>query len=303
MQDQTLKFLLRRFQEAGISPNHKLGQNFLMDQNLLKLVVRSADIQPTDIILEVGTGTGGLTVQMAPLALHVITVELDEQLFQLAGEELFSCENVTMLNQDILKNKNRLNPEVVAKIDELRAKYPDSDLKLVANLPYSVATPIMTNLLALENPPKSMTVLIQKEVGERMMAEPNTKDYGALSLWCQCQADVQIVRILPPGVFFPPPKVYSAIVHLEYRPEKRARVKDLHRWHEFIRAMFVHRRKFLRSELISCFKNELEKSDVDEILARMNITPETRAEQLDLETMLALCDTSFALVDEKNKMK
>nr|MCR5163601.1 ribosomal RNA small subunit methyltransferase A [Thermoguttaceae bacterium] len=135
MQDQTLKFLLRRFQEAGISPNHKLGQNFLMDQNLLKLVVRSADIQPTDIILEVGTGTGGLTVQMAPLALHVITVELDEQLFQLAGEELFSCENVTMLNQDILKNKNRLNPEVVAKIDELRAKYPDSDLKLVANLP------------------------------------------------------------------------------------------------------------------------------------------------------------------------
>ena len=97
MQDQTLKFLLRRFEEAGISPKHKLGQNFLMDQNLLKLVVRSADIQPTDIILEVGTGTGGLTVQMAPLARHVITVELDPQLFQLAGEELFSLGQVHFL--------------------------------------------------------------------------------------------------------------------------------------------------------------------------------------------------------------
>lgn len=299
MQDQTLKFLLRRFEEAGISPKHKLGQNFLMDQNLLKLVVRSADIQPTDIILEVGTGTGGLTVQMAPLARHVLTVELDPQLFQLAGEELFSCENVTMLNQDILKNKNRLNPAVMEQIEALRAQYPDADLKLVANLPYSVATPIMTNLLALPDPPKSMTVLIQKEVGERMMAEPNTKDYGALSLWCQCQADVRIVRIIPPGVFFPPPKVYSAIVHLEYRPEKRAKVTDLHRWHEFIRAMFFHRRKFLRSELISCFKNQLGKADVDLILDKMGLKPETRAEQLDLETMLKLCDTSYEIAEAK----
>ncbi len=299
MQDQTLKFLLRRFQEAGISPNHKLGQNFLMDQNLLKLVVRSADIQPTDIILEVGTGSGGLTVQMAPLAGHVITVELDEQLYQLASEELFPCENVTMLNADILKNKNRLNPVVMEKIEELRSANPGADLKLVANLPYSVATPIMTNLLALDTPPKSMTVLIQKEVADRMVAEPNTKDYGALSLWCQSQATVEIVRILPPGVFFPPPKVYSAIVHLEYKPEKRATISDLERWHEFIRAMFFHRRKFLRSELISCFKNVLEKSDVDKILARLNLKPETRAEQLDLETMKALCETSYAIVAEK----
>ena len=296
MKDQTLSFLLRRFEEAGISPNHKLGQNFLMDQNLLKLVVRSADIQPTDIILEVGTGTGGLTVQMAPKAKHVITVELDQQLFQLAGEELFTCDNVTMLNMDILKNKNRLNPEVMNTIQAIREQNPESDLKLVANLPYSVASPIMTNLLGLQDPPKSMTVLIQKEVGERMMAEPGTKDYGALSLWCQCQADVEIVRIIPPGVFFPPPKVYSAIVHLEYRPEKRARIKELERWHDFIRAMFFHRRKFLRSELISCFKNVLEKSDVDVILEKMNLTPETRAEQLDLETMMALCETSYEQV-------
>lgn len=299
MQDQTLKFLLRRFEEAGISPNHKLGQNFLMDQNLLKLVVRSADIQPTDIILEVGTGTGGLTVQMAPLAKHVITVELDAQLFQLASEELFAFPNVTMLNQDILKNKNSLNPTVMDQIEAVRAANPGSDLKLVANLPYSVATPIMTNLLALENPPKCMSVLIQKEVGERMMAPAGSKDYGALSLWCQCQADVEIVRVLPPGVFFPPPKVYSAIVCLEYRPEKRAMVKDLHRWHEFIRAMFFHRRKFLRSELISCFKNVLEKPEVDQILEKLSLSPETRAEQLDLPTMLTLCDTAFEMVDAK----
>lgn len=296
MQDQTLKFLLRRFEEAGISPNHKLGQNFLMDQNLLKLVVRTADIQPTDIILEVGTGTGGLTVQMAPLAGHVITVELDPQMFQLASEELFSCENVTMLNEDILRNKNSFNPAVLSQIQDLRAAHPEAAFKLVANLPYSVATPIMTNLLALENPPESMTVLIQKEVGERMAAAPGTKDYGALSLWCQCQADVEIIRTIPPTVFFPPPKVFSSIVHIRYNPEKRARVKDLERWHEFVRAMFFHRRKYLRSELVACFKEQLTKSDVDAVLESLNLSPESRAEQLDLDTMLALYDACNARV-------
>ncbi len=291
MQDQTLNFLLRRFEDAGISPNHKLGQNFLMDQNLLKLVVRTADIQPTDLILEVGTGTGGLTVQMAPLAGHIITVELDPQMYQLASEELFSCENVTMLNKDILRNKNSLDPEILQQIQEYRTAHPDAKFKLVANLPYSVATPILTNLLALENPPDSMTVLIQKEVGERMAAAPGTKDYGALSLWCQCQADVEIVRTIPPTVFFPPPKVFSAIVHIRYNPEKRAQVPNLERWHEFVRAMFFHRRKYLRSELTACYKNRLEKPQIDAILAELNLSPDLRAEQLNLETMLSLCST------------
>ncbi|MDO4570181.1 MAG: 16S rRNA (adenine(1518)-N(6)/adenine(1519)-N(6))-dimethyltransferase RsmA [Planctomycetia bacterium] len=299
MQDQTLSFLLRRFEEAGITPRHQLGQNFLLDQNLLKLLVRRADIRPTDVVLEVGSGSGGLTIQMAPLAAHVVTVELDPQLYQLASEELHECSNVTILNEDILRNKNCLNPVVLEKIEEIRAQHLDGEFKLAANLPYNVATPIISNLLALENPPKSMTITIQKEVGDRMCAAPGTKDYGALSLWVQCQADVEIVRTLPPSVFIPRPKVYSAIVHIERNLEKRALVRDLPRFHEFIRAMFLHRRKFLRSELISVFKKRLEKSDVDEILRRMNLSGEMRAEQLTLAEMRDLCDVSYAVLSEK----
>ena len=278
MQDQTLSFLLKRFEEAGISPRHQLGQNFLMDMNLQRLLVRRADIQPTDIVLEVGTGSGGVTVQMVPLAKHVVTVELDPQLYQLAGEELFGCPNVTALNTDILKNKNRLNPEVIGEVQRLLAENPGSDFKLVANLPYNVATPIMTNLL-------------QKEVGDRMVAKPGTKDYGALSLWVQCQADVEIVRILPPGVFLPPPEVFSAIVHVELNRERRASIPDLEGFHDCIRAMFFHRRKFLRSELLSAYKKQLDKPAVDAILEQLAISPEVRAEQLDLATMLSLYET------------
>lgn len=296
MQDQTLKFLLQRFQEAGITPRHQLGQNFLMDMNLQRLLVRRAEIQPTDIVLEVGTGTGGVTVQLVKSALHVVTVELDPQLYQLASEELYGCENVTMLHEDILKNKNRLNPKVLEEIQRLLEKHPESEWKLVANLPYNVATPIMTNLLALEKPPKSMTVTIQKEVGDRMVASPGTKDYGSLSLWVQCQADVEIVRVLPPSVFLPRPKVFSAIVHLERNLEKRNRVKDLEQFHTFIRAMFFHRRKFLRSELLSAFKGQLTKPQVDTILESQGLSAQMRAEELDLERMLRLCEACHASV-------
>ncbi len=296
MKDQTLSFLLKRFEEAGIQPRHKLGQNFLMDMNLQKLLVRRAEIKDTDIVLEVGTGSGGVTVQMAPLARRVITVELDPQLFILAQEELQGCENVVMLQADILRNKNNLNPVVMEEIARARAENPGSDLKLVANLPYNVATPIMSNLLGLDEPPVSMTVTIQKEVGDRMVARPGTKDYGALSIWFQCQAEVEIVRIMPPGVFFPPPKVHSAIVHVDFAPEKRAEVGDLHRFHEFIRAMFFHRRKFLRSELLSAFKGKIEKPAVDAVLAEVGLSGEMRAEELDVQQMIRLCDAMWARV-------
>lgn len=300
MQDQTLKFLLQRFQEAGITPRHQLGQNFLMDMNLQRLLVRRAGLQPTDIVLEVGTGTGGVTIQLVKLAQHVVTVELDPQLYQLASEELFGCDNVTMLHEDILQNKNRLNPSVMEEIQRLLEQHPESEWKLVANLPYNVATPIMTNLLALENPPKSMTVTIQKEVGDRMVASPGTKDYGALSLWVQCQADVEIVRILSPSVFLPRPKVFSAIVHLERNLEKRNRVKDLHQFHKFVRSMFFHRRKFLRSELLSAFKDQLTKPQVDAILESQGLSAQIRAEELDLERMLQLCEACHASVSAQS---
>jgi len=158
MKNQTLSFLMRRFKEAGFYPHKKLGQNFLIDGNLQHLILDSAQLGPEDVVLEVGTGTGSLTVLMAPLAGRVITVEIDRHLHQLAFEELFGQDNVRMLLLDALKNKNRLNEELLEVIAAELDAVPGSRFKLVANLPYSVATPILSNLLALDTPPHSMTI-------------------------------------------------------------------------------------------------------------------------------------------------
>jgi 16S rRNA (adenine1518-N6/adenine1519-N6)-dimethyltransferase len=293
--NQTLSFLLRRFEEAGIRPHTRLGQNFLIDLNLQQLLLRTARLGPDDVVLEVGTGTGSLTALMAPLAAAVVTAEIDPQLFQLAGEELFHLENVTRLQLDALKGKNRLNPAVLEAVaDRLCAGAPSGSgrrFKLVSNLPFSVATPVVANLLAIDAPPETMTVTIQRELAERITARPGTKEYGALSIWVQSQCRLEIVRILPPEVFWPRPKVSSAILQVVLDRQLRGRIAERGFFHDFIRAMFLHRRKFLRSELLSAFKGRLDKPQVDRILAQAGLGGSVRAEQLDPGTMLALCQS------------
>jgi len=186
-QNQTQSFLMRRFAEAGIRPHTRFGQNFLIDMNLQRLLFEAAELGPDDVVLEVGTGTGSLTVLAAARAAAVVTVEIDRQLFQLAGEELLGADNVTMLQCDALKNKNRLSPELLETLDRELNVAPGRRLKLLSNLPYNVATPVLSNLLALERPPELMTATIQKELAERIVARPGTKDYGALSIWMQSQ--------------------------------------------------------------------------------------------------------------------
>ena len=299
-QNQTLSFLLKRFREVGISPVHQLGQNFLIDLNMHRLLTNRAEIDQNDIVLEVGTGTGSMTCQMAPKAARVITVELDKQLFALSQEDLGAFDNIVQINEDILRNKNNLNPNVLAEIEKARKDFPNARLKLAANLPYSVATPIISNLLrpgALAGgPPYSMTVTIQKEMGDRITAAPGSKDFCALSIWIQGQCDVEVVRVLPPTVFWPKPKVYSAIVHIQLNPEKRNAIPDLAFFHEYTRLMFLHRRKFLRSELITAYKEYADKSQIDEIMARMNLDGTARSETLSVETHLKLCETMRQLV-------
>lgn len=289
--NQTLSFITRRFAEAGIRPRHQLGQNFLTDLNLVRLLLKTADLGRDDVVLEVGTGTGSLTAMMAELAGMVITVEVDYPLSQLAAEELDPFDNVRMLQLDALKNKNRLNADLLEVVNEELAKDPRRRFKLAANLPYNVATPILTNLLALDRPPETMTVTVQKEVADRLAAAPGTKDYGALSIWVQSQCRVEIVRVMPPSVFWPRPKIHSAIVHVVFDPAKRQRIPDRSFFHEFIRSMFFHRRKFLRSELASAVKDRLDKGAVDRILAARGLDGTMRAEQLDVDAMLALCES------------
>lgn len=287
---QTLSYLRRRFAESGIHPRTALGQNFLTDANLQGLLVSAAALGRDDVVLEVGTGTGSVTILMAPQVAAVVTVEIDRQLYQLAAEELDRFSNVRMLQCDALRRKNQVNPEVLAAVERELAAAPGRRFQVVANLPYVIATPLLSNLVALDRPPHSMTVTIQKEVADRIVSPPGSRDYGALSIWMQSQCQVELVRQLPPSVFWPRPKVTSAIVRIVLDEARRAQIPDREFFHTFIRALFIHRRKFLRSELVAAFKGRLGKADVDAILAETGLAPELRAEQLDVATMLALAE-------------
>jgi len=279
---------MQRFAEVGIRPVTRYGQNFLIDLNLIDVLVNAAELGPSDVVLEVGTGTGSLTAILAQYAAAVVTVEVDGQLHQLAREALADYPNVVMLHQDALKNKNHLHPAVLDAVRSLLDAEPGRQLKLVANLPYNIATPIVSNLIDFEPAPVLIAVTIQKEVADRIVARPRTKDYSALSVWMQSQCHIEIVRNMPPQVFWPRPKVDSAIIRIEPDRQLMAQIPDRPGFHTFVRSMFFHRRKFIRSELVAALKGQLEKPQVDEIMAEMGFIPETRAEELEVPTFLKL---------------
>lgn len=287
---QTLSYIQKRFETARIQPQTKFGQNFLIDLNLVGLIAKTAELGPRDVVLEVGTGMGSLTTLLAAQAGHVVTIEIDHYLAPLARAEFGHLENVTMLEQDALRNKNNLHPVVIETLREKVASIPGGRLKLVANLPYNVATPILSNLLDMDPWPVRMVATIQKELAQRIVAKPRTKDYSALSIWMQAQCHADIVRIMPPSVFWPSPKVESAI--LDIRPQKvlRNRLKDPQLFHTLIRNIFLHRRKFLRSALLSAVKPGIDKDGVDRILAKMELDGSARAEQLTPTQMIELAE-------------
>ena len=290
MSRQTLSFLMRRFREVGIEPKTRYGQNFLIDLNLLDILVDRAQLTPNDVVLEIGTGTGSLTALMAERAAQIVTVEVDSQMHQLASEELIDHANVELLQVDVLRNKNHLNAQVMETVARHLAAAPGRCFKLAANLPYNVATPILSNLMTETMVPATMTVTIQKELADRIMAVPGTKDYSALSVWLQSLCTVELVRVLPPTVFWPRPKVHSAIIHLEFQPEWRAKIADLKFFHDCVRVLFFHRRKLLRHVLHIAFSNHLTKPGVDALLAELGFGPTARAEEIDVAGIQLLCE-------------
>jgi 16S rRNA (adenine1518-N6/adenine1519-N6)-dimethyltransferase len=298
---QTISYLSRRLADAGIRPGTRHGQHFLIDQNLLRLIVERADVEKHDVVLEIGTGMGGLTALLAPRAASVVTVEIDAQLFALARDELAGVGNVIRLRADALAGKHNLNPEVVAAVEKELAVDHARRLKLVANLPYNVATPLIANLLASSIVPDAMTVTVQKEVADRITARPGSRNYGALSVWIQSQCRVELVRTLAPSVFWPRPQVTSAIVRIDVDQHKRAAIVDYDSFHAFVRTLFLHRRKYLRGALVGAAGKRTDKATVDHILAMCAIPPESRAEQLNVDAILKLAEAFRAMVGSRSR--
>lgn len=285
---QTLSYLRGLLQSHGLEPKSKLGQNFLIDLNLLDLIGRTAELTRDDSILEVGSGTGSLTALMADQAGCVFSVEVDREIQRIAEHIVGKRSNVRLYLGDALARKNELNPDALAGWDELTTRFRCSRRKLVANLPYVIATPVISNLLISEIPIERMVVMVQWEIGERMQAKPCTKDYNALSVLVQSVADVEIVRKVLPTNFFPRPKVDSAIVMIRPNAEKRAKVGDMKRWRAFLRDLYVHRRKTLRQALVGWPTGQKDKQEVDAKLAELGFDGTLRSETMDIDQHLRL---------------
>jgi 16S rRNA (adenine1518-N6/adenine1519-N6)-dimethyltransferase len=292
---QTQSYLRDLFQCNRLHPKNKLGQNFLIDLNLVDFIVHSADLTRADLALEIGSGTGSLTAKLAEAAGSVLSVEIDPAFHALAMETVHGHDNVRLLNADALKNKNQMNPDVLANLDELKEKYRPQRVKLVANLPYAVATPVITNLLIAQVPLERMVVTVQWEIAEKLIARPSTKEYGALAVLVQSLADVEILRKLPPTVFWPRPQVESGIVRIQPNAEKGQQVADVQRLRYFLRDLYSHRRKNLRGGLISVTGHQHEKAIVDAKLAELGYTGTERAEQLSIEQHLQLCEAFWGM--------
>ena len=285
---QTRSYLMQLFKQHGFNPRSDLGQNFLIDINLIEFAVRAAELDKNDVVLEVGPGTGGMTTFLAAEAGKVISVEVDRNMFALATAATQNCDNVTLINRDILKNKNRIAPEITELLHAELAARPDSRLKLVANLPYNVATPVISNLVASDLPWQKMVCTIQLELGEKMIAEPGTSAYGSLSVWLQSQCSVRIIRRLGPKVFWPRPKVNSAIVSIWRHDGRGDKIDNKPFFLDFLRRLFHHRRKLLRRVLVGMYSKQLSKTDVDRLLTEAGLDSDVRAEQLDVPTLVSL---------------
>lgn len=259
----------------------KYGQNFLVDTHMLEKIVDCAQLTKEDCVLEIGPGIGTMTQYLAERAGKVIAVEIDGDLIPILKDTLSAYDNVTIIHQDILKvNLNQLVKEHVAGEGE-EVKY--KSVKVVANLPYYITTPIIMNLLEKKVPLDNITIMVQKEVAERMRVGPGTKDYGALSLAVQYYAKPEVMVNVPPECFMPRPKVASTVIRLTLYAEPPIKVSDPEYMFRLIRASFNQRRKTLANGLSNDGSLHLTRETVTEALRQMNLSETVRGETLTLE--------------------
>ena len=262
----------------------KFGQNFLIDPNVLQRIMDAAEITGEDCVLEIGPGIGTMTQYLCERARHVISVEIDKNLIPILEDTLAAYDNKTIINEDILKvDMNRL-------AEEYNGGKP---MKVVANLPYYITTPIIMGLFENKVPLKSITIMVQKEVADRMQEEPGTKDYGALSLAVQYYARPEIVANVPPNCFIPRPNVGSAVIRLTRYEVPPVTVKDEKKMFELIRASFNQRRKTLVNGLGNARNLNLSKDRITKALEEMGLSPMVRGETLSLEQFARLSDLLY----------
>ena len=257
----------------------KFGQNFLIDERVLDRIISASEITKEDCVLEIGPGIGTMTQYLAERAGTVTAVEIDRALIPILKETLCDYSNVTVIHGDILKfDINQLVQE----------KNEGRPIKVVANLPYYITTPIIMGLFEKQVPLKSITVMVQREVAQRMQAQPGTKDYGALSLAVQYYAKAEVVANVPPNCFIPRPSVGSAVVRLLRHETPPVQTKDEARMFALIRASFNQRRKTLVNSLGNAGELHISKEQVFEALAQMGLSPTIRGESLSLEQFARL---------------
>ncbi len=268
-------------QKYNFNFQKKYGQNFLVDTHVLEKIMDAAQITADDCVVEIGPGIGTMTQYLAERAGSVVAVEIDKNLIPILQETLSEYDNVTIINEDILKvDLNRIVEE----------KNEGRPVKVVANLPYYITTPIIMGLFENHMPLQSITIMVQKEVADRMQIGPGTKDYGALSLAVQYYARPEIVAIVPPNCFIPRPGVASAVIRLTRYEEPPVQVTDEAFLFALIRASFNQRRKTLANGLSNAQNLSLTREQVTEALESMGLSPTVRGEALTLSQFAALSE-------------
>lgn len=268
-------------QKYQFSFQKKFGQNFLIDTHVLDKIIRAAEITKEDMVLEIGPGIGTMTQYLAEAAGKVIAVEIDRNLIPILSETLSMYDNVRIINEDVLKLDIRKLAE-----EENQGR----PIKVVANLPYYITTPIIMGLFEGQVPVESITVMVQKEVADRMQTGPGSKDYGALSLAVQYYAKPYIVANVPPNCFMPRPKVGSAVIRLTRHDTPPVQVKDEGLMFEIIRASFNQRRKTLANGLSNSSRLSYPKEVIAEAVEKLGKGPSIRGEALTLEEFARLSD-------------
>lgn len=270
-------------QKYNFNFQKKYGQNFLIDTHILEKIITESAITKDDLVLEIGPGIGTMTQYLAENAREVVAVEIDKNLIPILRDTLSAYDNVTVLNEDILKVD-------ISKI--AGEKNQGKPIKVVANLPYYITTPIIMGLFESHVPLDSITIMVQKEVADRMQVGPGTKDYGALSLAVQYYAKPEIVANVPPNCFMPKPKVGSAVIKLSRYESPPVSVKKEAFLFALIRASFNQRRKTLVNGLANAGLG-ITKEQITEALEKMNLSPSVRGEALTLEQFAELSNILY----------